>query len=133
MSNDDPLLPASRMETGLPRAPGPHRQPLNNLRDPTPSVCLLQVITLHALSGSHFFFSKPCILFHPYNYCLFLCYSNSLNFYHPPPSLFYYVLLCVLCPFSSIPPFLFASLLPSSLCPTVQVRRGSVRRFLSGL
>lgn len=30
----------------------------------------------------------------------------------------------------STPPFLFASLLPSSLCPAVQVRRGSVRRFL---
>lgn len=90
-----------------------------------PSVCLLS-----SHSGSHFSFFPP---FFPF-YCFF--YSHVLHpssIYLLLPLLQYFIchLLTVLLLPVSTPPFLFASLLPSSLCPTVQVRRGSVRRFLS--
>lgn len=130
VSNDDPRLPASRMETGLPRAPGPHRQPLNNLRA-APALFAFKSASPHLalvwLSPTpHLPYLPPLNLFPPLIFSP-LYTSLFLIFFSATSCLL--VLLPRVCP--STPLLLFASRLPSSsLCPTVQVRRGSVRRFL---
>lgn len=90
-----------------------------------PSVCLLS-----SHSGSHFSFFPP---FFPFYFFFYSHVLHPSSIYLLLPLLQYFIchLLTVLLLPVSTPPFLFASLLPSSLCPTVQVRRGSVRRFLS--
>lgn len=83
------------------------------------------------------FKSPPCA-FEAHVFLFSLPPFNSFFFYFALISLPSSILSCLpppACPPPpclplSTPPFLFASLLPSSLCPTVQVRRGSVRRFL---
>lgn len=106
----------------LPRALGPHRQPLNNLRGPHSLRFQVPHLVLLKLTFS-FFLYLPLTLW--FFYFALISLPSSVFSYLPPPA----------CPPPpcfplSTPPFLFASLLPSSLCPTVQVRRGSVRRFL---
>lgn len=103
----------------LPRALGPHCQPLNNLRGPTCTASSTHLVLL-TLTFSSPPLSSPCFL-----YLALISPPSSVFSYRPPPA----------CPPPpcfplSTPPFLFVSLLPSSLCPTVQVRRGSVRHFL---
>lgn len=50
---DDPLLPASRMEPGPPRAPGPHCQPPNNYKTTRLSGAQLSLVPLMILSVLH--------------------------------------------------------------------------------
>ena len=93
-----------------------------------PPVCLLSshseshfsspLLTPASSSSSSFFYSH-------------VLHSSSIYLLLPLLQYFICHLPTVLLLPVSTPPFLFASLLPSSLCPTVQVRRGSVRRFLS--
>lgn len=100
MSNDDPLLPASRMEKGLPRALGPHSQPMNNLRAPTLSACF-QVISHLALFGYHLFLALPFV---------------SLNSLPPSNSSLISLLLSLFYLPSSSPTSIF-SYLPPPVCP----------------
>lgn len=86
---------------------------LPSLFPPTPFSPFTSLKRLLVLFYSHFLHPSP---------------PTSIFSYSPPP-------VCPSPPYFplSTPLFLFASLLPSSLCPTVQVRRGSVRRFLCKL
>lgn len=74
VSNDDPQLPESRMETGLPRALEPHRQPPSNLR----ALTLSAFKSFHALSCldlfSYFLLTLPSFIS-----------LSSIFSYLPPP------------------------------------------------
>lgn len=71
VSNDDPQLPDSRMETGLPRALEPHRQSPRNLR----ALTLSAFKSFHALSCldlfSYFLLTLPSLYFTLINIFLF--------------------------------------------------------------
>lgn len=119
MSNDDPRLPASRMETGPATSPGPSLPATKHLRGPSYSASCPHLVLLKLT------FSSPPLSSPFFSHVALISVPSPVFSYLPPPA----------CPSPpcfplSTPPFLFASLLPSSLCPTVQVRRGSVRHFL---
>lgn len=102
VSKDDPRLPASRMETGPPRAPRPHRRPPHSPPWPPPTTSNTPTLT-------------PC----PFEAHFFLLLTSAVIqipplFVHrsPPP----------MCPSPpcfhlSAPPFPLASLLPLSRSP----------------
>lgn len=93
VSNDDPRLPASRMETGLPRALEPRRKPPNHLCAPHP--CLLSSLSPPRPFGSCLFSLLPSrsyfILLSPFlNIChlptaLHVSLLSSLHPFFPPP------------------------------------------------
>ena len=111
------------METGLPRALGPHRQPPNDLRAPPLRLCFQVLLPPCPLWVS----LLPPFPLTPHSLLLLLLFHSSPLLL--PPALFSY-LPPPFTPFPPPPSSLFTSLPPSSLCPGVQVRRGSVRRFL---
>lgn len=120
VSNDDPQLPASRMETGLPRALGPHRQPLNNLRASALSVCLL---SSHSPPCPHFSLPPRSLLLPPFNACLF--YFTLISFILLPLLQYFLIrhLLYVLLLHISLCPHLFSSLHPFFPPPFVLLSR----------
>lgn len=118
-------------------ATSPGASPSAAEQPPSPcSVCLFS----SRLPPCPFWFSLFFLPLHvslnflpPFN-CFFISFSSliSLAPISSPPCLIYHLRPPVSpsCFPVSTPPFLFVSLLPSSLCPAVQVRRWSVRRFL---